>query len=151
MMTLLKLLKKFSELEYKNKRDFIRAYIYTGIFRIYILFMPFKRLAQKMGKIKSESPDKINEETFLEAERISKIVSKASKYTFWKSLCLVQALTAQKLLSEKRIATTIYLGILKDDKNNMIAHAWTRCGNYFVTGGKNNEIFTVVAKFSNNL
>ena len=84
-----------------------------------------------------------------EAERIGSIVSKASKYTFWKSLCLVQALTAQKLLGDKNIPTTIYLGVLKDKKNNIIAHAWTRCGKYFVTGGENNEMFTVVAKFSN--
>lgn len=148
-MTLLNLFEKFIELDNKNKKDFIKAYIYTGIFRIYILFMPFKRLAQKMGRIKNESPYKVNKETYLEAERVSKIVAKASGYTFWKSLCLVQALTAQKLLSEKNISTTIYLGVLKDDKNNMIAHAWTRCGSYFVTGGKNN-MFTIVARFSND-
>ncbi|WP_242396911.1 lasso peptide biosynthesis B2 protein [Clostridium butyricum] len=149
MMTLLKLLEKFNQLEWKSKKEFIKAYMYTGFFRAYILFIPFRKLAKRMGKVKCESPEEVDKDTYFEAERIGSIVSKASKYTFWKSLCLVQALTAQKLLGDKNIRTTIYLGVLKDKKNNIIAHAWTRCGKYFVTGGENNEMFTVVAKFSN--
>lgn len=147
-MILLKLLEKFNELEWKSKKDFIKAYIYTGFFRAYILFIPFRKLVNRMGKVKCESPKEVDEDTYFEAQRIGSIVLKASKYTFWKSLCLVQALTAQKLLRDKNISTTIYLGLLKDNKNNIIAHAWTRCGTYFVTGGENNKKFTVVAKFS---
>ena len=54
--------------------------------------------------------------------------------TAWESKCLVRALTAQKLLKQKGIGSTLYLGCgYAEDK--MVAHAWLRCGELYVTGG----------------
>ena len=54
-----------------------------------------------------------------------------------------------KYIKEKEISTTLYLGVKKDSDNNMLAHAWLRCGDYYVTGGANKEGYAVVAKFAN--
>ena len=40
------------------------------------------------------------------------------------------------------------LGVKKDNNNQMLAHAWIRCGDYFVTGGGNRHGYAVVAKFA---
>ena len=52
------------------------------------------------------------------------------------------------MLKNKGISTTIYLGVRKEG-NEMKAHAWVRCGQYYVTGGAIREQYAVVAKFCN--
>lgn len=151
MKDLLRLLKKFLKLSIYEKKDYIKAYILTGFFRAYILFVPFKKLSTRMGVYNKESCDLVDKKTRLEAKRISRIVRSVSKHTFWESLCLVQALTVQRMLKSENIYSTIYLGVSKDENNNIISHAWTRCGQDYITGGSNKDKFTIVAKFSNKL
>jgi hypothetical protein len=54
-------------------------------------------------------------------------------------------MTARKLLMKKHISSTLYLGVGKDN-DQMIAHAWLRCGNMYVTGGDGKN-YSMVAKF----
>ncbi|MDU2673348.1 MAG: lasso peptide biosynthesis B2 protein [Clostridium sp.] len=146
---LLRKLETFIKLDNETKNGFIKAYIYTGLARAYILFVPFNKLRKRMGKVKEESADEVDKYTYKIAMHISEVVEIVSRHTPWESKCLVKALTAQKLLKEEDISTTIYLGVKKDKDNNMLAHAWTRCGKYYVTGGANKDGYAVVAKFSN--
>lgn len=139
----------FAKMDFKSKSEFGRAFLYTGIARAFILFVPFNKLRKRMGKVKEESPEEVDKNIYKEAVDVSEIVSIVSRHTPWESKCLVQALTAQKLLKEKEISTTLYLGVKKDRNNNMLAHAWLRCGEYYVTGGANREGYAVVAKFAN--
>ena len=55
----------------------------------------------------------------------------------------------QHFLKRHHIPTTIYLGVNKDDLNNMQAHAWIRCGEMIVTGQYEKDHFVQVANFSN--
>ena len=93
-------------------------------------------------------PKEVDEEIVKLAKKISWIVTTIAKYTPWESKCLVQALTAQKMLKKQGVSTTLYLGVKKDNNNQMLAHAWIRCGDYFVTGGGNRHGYAVVAKFA---
>ena len=52
------------------------------------------------------------------------------------------------MLKKQGVSTTLYLGVKKDNNNQMLAHAWIRCGDYFVTGGGNRYGYAVVAKFA---
>lgn len=149
LLKLIRRLKTFKRLDRNTKITFIKAYIYTGFARLFILFVPFNKLRKYMGKYKTESAEEVTESEYYNAEKISFIVNKAALFTPWESKCLVKALTAQKLLKEEGISTTVYLGIKKDENMKMIAHAWTRCGKFIVTGGECKEGFVVVAKFAN--
>ena len=51
-------------------------------------------------------------------------------------------------MKNQGISTTIYLGVRRYE-NEMKAHAWLRCGEYYVTGGGVIDQYTVVAKFAN--
>ena len=151
MQSLLKFFKKiktFFKIKNQDKLAFIKAFIYMGYFRAFILFVPFNKLRKRMGKIKLESPQEVDDECYKKAVRIARIVGIVSYHTPWESKCLVQALTAQKLLKNQGISTTIYLGVRKEG-NEMKAHAWLRCGEYYVTGGAIREQYTVVARFAN--
>lgn len=139
----------FIKIDNKIKLDFLVAYIYCGIARAYILFVPFNKLRKKIGKSKVESAEVVEKEIYKVAKRISWIVRQAARYTPWESKCLVQALTAQRMLKKQGVCTTLYLGVNRDSQNNMLAHAWLRCGEYIVTGGYEKSGYVVVAKFSN--
>lgn len=147
MSIIIRKIKSFIKIDNRTKREFIYAYFYMGIFRMYILFIPFNKLRRKMGKCKEESPKVVEDSVYMEAQRISWIIANASRFTPWESKCLVQALTAQKMLKNKEIQTTLYLGVNKDEDGKMIAHAWIRCGEYCITGGSEMKGFSVVAKF----
>ena len=69
------------KIDTKTKIDFVKAFIYTGIWRAYILFVPFNRLKNKMGKSKLESPKEVDEEIVKLAKKISWIVTTIAKYT----------------------------------------------------------------------
>ena len=76
---------------------------------------------------------------------MSRIVDRICSKAPWESKCLVRALTAQKILKKKGIHSTMYLGCgLNDGK--MVAHAWLRCGEMYVTGGNGSE-YAIVDKF----
>ena len=140
--------KTFILMDNKEKFDIMQTFFYTGVYRAFILFVPFNKLRKSMGKHKQESLNEIDNDTYRIARRIASRVAFVSSKTPWESKCLVQALTAQKLLKNQGISTTIYLGVKKEG-SEMKAHAWLRCGEYYVTGGSIRNQYTVVAKFAN--
>ena len=148
LLVLARKTKTFICMSNKEKFYIIQTFFYTGVYRAFILFVPFNKLRKSMGKHKQESPDKIDNDTYRTARTIASRVMFVSAKTPWESKCLVQALTAQKLLKNQGISTTIYLGVRKEG-NEMKAHAWLRCGDYYVTGGTIRDQYTVVAKFAN--
>jgi len=42
-----------------------------------------------------------------------------------------------------RTASTLYLGVTYDEKKKMLAHAWLRCGDVFVTGAPHHKHLTL--------
>lgn len=141
--------KSFLRIKWIDKILFFKAFIITGIARMAILFLKFKVVKKFMGTPRRESPYVVDKEVYRSAKKISWAVNQASKYTPWESKCLVKAITAQRMLKKHGIYSTIYLGLNKDENNNMKAHAWLRCGELFVTGGYGIRDFKEVAKFSN--
>ena len=71
-----------------------------------------------------------------------------SRHTLWESQCLVKAIAGMKMLEKRNIESTLYLGMAKDEKGKLIAHAWLRSGAIYVSGAEVMERFTVVAKFA---
>lgn len=143
----------------KRLRDFIKyndekgmtvkAYIYAAYFRMCILILNKKnneKLESMLGERGQESSFKETKETYRVAKMISKHVNRIAEHTPWESKCMVRAMTAQKLLNERGIECTIYLGVGTTEEGGMRAHAWLRCGEYCVTGEGDTEC-AVVAKF----
>lgn len=140
--------KTFFKISNELKVEFLKAFFYTGFYRAFILFVPFNKLRKKIGTSKVESEKIIDNSSYKEAQHISCIIANVIRFTPWESKCLVQSLTAQKMLRRKGISSTLYLGVKKDENGKMIAHSWIRSGEYCVTGGSEMKGFAVVAKFA---
>lgn len=139
-------IKKFIRVPTKDKVIYIKVLLLSALYRLIILIVPFKKLSKRMGEYNKESIYNPNNEEIHYIYKISKIIRKVCFNTPWESKCLVQALIGQRFLYKKKIESTLFLGVSKDSRNEMIAHAWLKCGEYYVTG-YNGVAFGVVAKY----
>lgn len=132
-----------------EKKMTIKAYFYAAYFRLCILILNRRnggRLEKMLGQRGEESPYEETREHYYAAKQVSRHVNRIAEHTPWESKCMVRAMTAQKLLNEKGIETTIYLGVGINEQGGMRAHAWLRCGAYCVTGDGDAQCI-MVAKF----
>ena len=126
-----------------------KAVLYAAVARFRVYFFPGNQIHRYLGEKDEETG---TFEPAFEQRRdicyVSKKVAGMARQVPWESKCLVQAMTAQRLLRDYGIDSTLYLGVSRDkeDGNKMVAHAWVRSGPYSVCGG-NGEGYAIVAKF----
>jgi len=147
-MTALKLLYNFI---FKTKRRSleIKTIFLTAHASFCIKLYPGSRIHNLLGK-KGEESSHQELERYEDRQNIyfvSDKLARVSRRVPWDCKCLVQAMTAQRLLRDYGLSSTLYLGVGRDNKTGeMIAHAWVRCGTHAVCGG-NGEDYGVVASF----
>ena len=56
-------------------------------------------------------------------------------------------MTAKIMLRRRGIKSTIYLGVAKNERGEMIAHAWIKAAGLTLTGSAGADQFTVVSVF----
>ncbi|ETX07418.1 MAG: hypothetical protein ETSY2_11385 [Candidatus Entotheonella gemina] len=131
-----------------DKWLFVQAYFGLGLAWMVIHTLPFRWIAVRLGECMGNSPDTISPEQARVARRVSWAVRRASHLTPWPSVCLPQAITAKVLLRRHGITSTLYLGAAFNESKALMAHAWLRCGSFYVTGGPGHEHYGVVASFA---
>ena len=130
-----------------EKAETLKAYIYSFYYRYVVKHTPSKKLEGRLGLRGKESPEDVSIDKLRKAKLYAFHVNRITERLPWDEKCLVRALTLRKLLLEKHISSTIYLG-LRRENDTLKAHAWLRCGNLYLSGG-DGEGHTVVAKFAN--
>lgn len=118
----------------KKKKITIRIAILLTYFECLIRIRPQSKLKKSYGEEKRESAEDDTYEHVMYAYWLGRRVERIGNKLPWKVKCFARALTAQKLLSEQGIHSTLYLGVRREDYGHS-AHAWLRCGHAFVTGG----------------
>lgn len=116
--------------------------------RLAVWFVPFRRLAARLGNEMAESPTKDTEAHRVEAAQVGWAIRGLGEHLPRTSQCLVQALAATWMLQRRRIPSTLYFGLAKNPDGELKAHAWVRSGTQVLTGAKGRHDFTVVATFA---
>lgn len=147
MFGVIRIFKKWITLDFKQKCLLIEAFFFLARGR-YLKLLPFKKVAPTLGEESLETPPVITSQDEKVIKDVSFAVQTMSRYTLWESACLVQAIAATRMLNRRNIETTLYLGIARDTKGIMHAHAWVRSGSLYVTGADAKQNFTVVNKFA---
>ncbi len=124
---------------------FFEALMYLSFAKLLILFFPFKQIAAMIGSPQVESPKALLGDSLVNDIEFS--IIRAVKYSFFKSKCYDQALAITFMLNRRKISSTIYFGLHKEAEQ-LLAHAWVRCGEKIVSGKLGHERFTPVAWFS---
>lgn len=118
-----------------DKRLFFEAVFTSAYVRFTLSFLPFKKVVAWLGQ-----PNKTNTNAaYSSAEtirRVQQAVRRCNKYTAWKTECYTQALTGKILLRRRNIASTLYIGFMKDEQEQTKykGHAWLKVNDLFVTG-----------------
>lgn len=125
----------------------IKAYILSAYYRFLVLNFKTAKIKKGWGVEGKESATDVDRSAYVYAKKVSYAVNQVCNKTKWESKCLIRALVAKKLLAEKGIDSTLYLGC-KEENGKMVAHAWVRCGRAYITGGRGqNDGYIVVDKF----
>lgn len=139
--------RKFINLPWRDKVLLSIALWLSFVVKIIVICLPlrwYSKYLDRSGKPLKECKTDCEKKT----NRVKDAVSRCSRFAPWKTKCLVDAVTAKLLLQWYGIGSTLYLGVDKDENNKLIAHAWLKCGEKFITGRKGYHKFTVVSSFA---
>lgn len=130
-------------LPWSIKKLLPEAFLLSGYYRLVLLKQPFSKIALGLGE-KGKEQCSFSE---IDTDRINAVktaVSCVCKHTPWESKCFVQALTAKSMLARRRIPGTLYFGLRKAENGAMSAHAWIKCGDIYVAGGRGDAYHTTI-------
>lgn len=148
---MLKNLRKFFSLNAQQKYLFIEAYITLSIYKLALATRQFKSLVDECEQMEAAIEEKqLDESGCVKSREIGVVINTAANHTPWESACLVQALTAQRMLRKRKIPGKFHLGAkvncLEDDP--LAAHAWAICGDEILTGKAGHGGYTILSTFS---
>lgn len=137
------------QLSFREQCLLVEASFCLGFARLMVLTVSFRRFAPWLGKHMKESSYKIDSSRQKkEAIFISEAIHRVSPYLPWTCNCLAKAIAGKAMLKLRKIPSTLYLGVAKEDnKHQLIAHAWLRCGNQILTG-KPIQKYTPISSFA---
>lgn len=129
---------------------FFEAFVISGVIRVVILAIPFKFTAKYLGNSGTSSQNEPCGSLLHEITRIRNTLRRIGNNTPWNSNCLVLAITGKILLRQQKLSNTLYLGVMREGKSSLAAHAWLTCGNVIITGGTNVDAYSIVGSFSDS-
>jgi hypothetical protein len=147
---LLRPLRQFLRLDRERQRLFLEAWWALASVRLALRFTPFKQLVVELTLHRDPvDPPGLGPEALAAVQRIGWAVRAAARFTPWQSTCLVQVLTAQRMLHKRLLPGVFYIGAAPGEAGGvgLHAHAWLKCGGQFVTGEAGHERYAVVSTF----
>lgn len=136
---------KFLRLAPADRGLLVAAAGHLALARLEILVLPFRRLAGRplAEETAAGVPSAGEMETL---RRIRWAVETAGWVVPFSARCLPKAIAARRMLRRRGLPSTLYLGVLPEEAG-IRSHAWLRCGDFLVTGGGDEDRFTVVSTF----
>ncbi len=111
--------------------------------RAALMLLPY-RVAQRWASLRGSSAGESRELALMVAQAIAR----ASGRMPWRSTCLVQALAAQWMLSRRKHEARLRLGVARNGRANLDAHAWLESAGVLVTGGPEGHVARYAVLFS---
>jgi len=143
---MIRALRSFIKIPWKEKMTVIEVVVLLFYGRM-LLLLPYRYMKRHFGNysVKSGHDENIS---IRELKRISQYIRRIGDRLPWKCTCLVDAIAAKIMLKRRNIPATIYFGMAKDNDNKIAAHAWVKCGDYYVTGEHTEFEFKPVGHFT---
>lgn len=120
-------LRKWLKLSPVERRLLLRAWLLLGMIRVALWLLPFRVVYRLPARTQSAAPR-------CSIEQIGWAVAVAGVYLPF-ATCLPQALTAHVLLRRNGHAADLKIGVARDDRGRLEAHAWVESTGRIVIGG----------------
>jgi hypothetical protein len=112
--------------------------------RIRLFVTPTAKILQGLGAPSSVPQRRGRPVTKAHLERFSWAIAAAASRVPWRSDCLVQVIAADQWLRCRRVPSEFYLGVCKNTYGEFRAHAWIRCGDLTITGGRFDQFSVLI-------
>ena len=127
---------------------YMEAAFWLGVSRLAILMLPFRWIAPLLGTHMASSDENDAAAKHQAVRSVSSAIRTMSRRLPWECKCLAQAISGKMMLRTRRIPSTLYLGVAKEENSDLSAHAWLRAGNRIILGGGGVKRFAVVSTFA---
>ncbi len=149
-----RLLLRFRQIDNRRRALLVEAVAYLFAARLALIFIPFPRLARKLGTFvpptdarTSQAHSATTPDQTQAAEAIGWAVTRAARYVPFKAVCLPQAMAARVMLKRRGIGSVMHFGAAKGTAKPLDAHAWLDAAGVEVTGYPVAENFAEIACF----
>ena len=138
---------KFLHLSKEDRRLLTNSFLIIGTIRIGLWLLPFRTIFRFIERVVKKYSQK-NTVNHFNTDCVIRIVKTASRY-IPKATCLTQALAARYLLARCGHTTNMQIGVLKDDKGDLEAHAWLESnGNILIGKLEDRTRYTTLPPFA---
>ena len=135
---------RWAELSWQDRGLIVRVAVLTVVMRGALVVVPFRRLVRYLERMPASRPPVPP----TEQRRIAWAVEAVGRRLLPRRPCLTQAFVAQYLLARRGVATTLRIGVAKDDAA-LEAHAWLEAdGEVLVGGAASPERYAPLPAFS---
>jgi hypothetical protein len=93
-------------------------------------FVAIDRLADRVVDLPES-----NDDAPMTVRDIGWAVEAGARTLPWNTLCLTQAIAAGRMLARRDIPSLLHVGLDRDDRDGLRAHAWVTAGRKIVVGG----------------
>jgi hypothetical protein len=135
-------------LPWAQKCLLVEALVLLALARLAVLLLPFRWVARCLGKQSAQTPEEHDPAHIPQLCRIRTMVGRVSRNVPWTSKCLDQAIAAKLMLRRRGIPATVYFGVKNDEHGQLAAHAWSRSGRVYITGGRSRKQYTTINTFA---
>jgi Transglutaminase-like superfamily len=136
-----RLLLRFRQVGNRRRRLAIEAAAWLLIARLALIFVPFPKLARRLGTFVPPSDRRIVAARAAGAKRhaalaaeIGWAVTRAARHVPFKAVCLPQAMAARVMLKRRGVDSVMHFGAAKGGTKPFDAHAWLDAAGVEVTG-----------------
>jgi hypothetical protein len=124
---------------------FAEAWVCLGSARLMLICLPFRKIAPLLGKNVADS-NRHDIPPSARPGRIRAAISRAAACAPWRTKCFEQALAGKLMLSYRKMPGIVFFGINKQGEV-LNAHAWLESDGVIITGGKQVDQYTIIARF----
>ena len=130
-------LRKFFALTGAKRLLLLRAFALLWTLRLALWLMPYRFVKKRVA----QASRRRGTDTRLSPDDIAWCVDTAGRLVVGDGNCLVHAMTAQVLFGRRGIEHTLRIGVVKDRRGKLEAHAWIEHGDRIIIGGVGAERF----------
>lgn len=144
-----KVLEKLSWLTIRDLTLFFEACFFLSIASVIRIIGPMRWYAPFFGKQVNDMSKKVYPEE--NSERVKEVITainRGSRYLPMKCKCLVQAIAGKAMLKVRGIRCSVFFGVARDKEGELLAHAWTKVGERFITGARDVKHFKMISLFT---
>ena len=140
------MLRKFVRLPHPRQMLLLEAALRLVFAQLLTRLVSGRHLTRYLGLRSAAASRAEPQESMRVAHEVRWAVAAAAHYLPTKPSCLPQALAARWMLKRRKVKSTLFLGVARQD--GPTAHAWVRVGDAIVSGECAAETHAVVASFS---